>query len=268
MIGGNVTQTSFFRDSAFEELSASYLSNSKPFPHGYVDDFLTQDVLTEVIAEFPSANEKLWSRYDNPLEKKSLSNHWDFFPPTTYALMAMLNSTEMSSRLAESLQIGKALYPDPGLNGGGWHLHKTGEKLNVHQDYSLHPKLGLQRKLNLIIYVSPRWLKEWGGGLGLWEGTSTSPERLVKTIDCMANRAVIFDTTMNSWHGLPDPLTCPKSEFRMSIASYYLVEPDVDVLTRGKALFAPSEEQKGDVEIEKLIEMRASTNTAKQVYES
>ena len=41
------------------------------------------------------------------------------------------------------------LYPDYGLNGGGWHIHKDKGKLNIHQDYSIHPKLNLQRKCNI-----------------------------------------------------------------------------------------------------------------------
>ena len=32
-------------------------------------------------------------------------------------------------------------------------MHGTGGNLNVHKDYSVHPKLGLRRKLNLI-YIS------------------------------------------------------------------------------------------------------------------
>ena len=49
------------------------------------------------------------------------------------------------------------LYPDYGLHGGGWHMHGTGGNLNVHKDYSVHPKLGLRRKLNLIVYLSEDW---------------------------------------------------------------------------------------------------------------
>ena len=40
------------------------------------------------------------------------------------------------------------------------------------------------------------------------------PGDLVKSIEPIFNRAVIFDTTQNSWHGLPIPLTCPDGESR------------------------------------------------------
>ena len=35
------------------------------------------------------------------------------------------------------------------------------------------------------------------------------------------NRCVVFNTTSNSYHGHPDPLTCPEGITRNSIALYY-----------------------------------------------
>ena len=35
------------------------------------------------------------------------------------------------------------------------------------------------------------------------------------------NRLAMFSTTDFSWHGLPDPLTCPPDRSRRSIALYY-----------------------------------------------
>jgi len=32
-------------------------------------------------------------------------------------------------------------------------MHAAGGNLNPHLDYSIHPKMGLQRKLNVIIYL-------------------------------------------------------------------------------------------------------------------
>jgi len=154
------------------------------------------------------------------------------------------------------------LYSDLRLNGAGWHIHKSGGKLNTHLDYSIHPKLGMQRKLNLIIYLSREWDTNWGG-LGLWgNDTPNEPGPLIKTIDFKFNRAVIFDTTQNSWHGLPDQITCPPNFFRRSIALYYLCTPSIDAIPRGKALFSPSEMQCGNKEIEELIILRSSQGGA------
>jgi Rps23 Pro-64 3,4-dihydroxylase Tpa1-like proline 4-hydroxylase len=151
------------------------------------------------------------------------------------------------------------LYPDYGLHGGGWHMHGKGGNLNVHKDYSIHPKLNLQRKLNLIIYLSKDWDTSWGGGLELWSHNQDTnrPLKKEKVVECIYNRAVLFDTTQNSWHGLPNHLTCPENEYRKSLAIYYLTDPVGKVEERTRALYAPREEQEADSDILNLIQKRS-----------
>jgi Rps23 Pro-64 3,4-dihydroxylase Tpa1-like proline 4-hydroxylase len=126
----------------------------------------------------------------------------------------------------------------------------------------------MQRKLNIIIYVAKDWKEEYGGNLGLWEhdAENNQPGKLVASIPCLFNRAVIFDTTMNSWHGLPDPVTCPENLSRNSLAAYYLCPAPEVTENRSKALYAPTEDQKGDEAIAELIKKRASVVHAKEVY--
>ena len=50
-------------------------------------------------------------------------------------------------------KIGIKLFIDPGLHGGGWHIHSNKGNLNPHLDYSIHPKMDIQRRLNLIVYL-------------------------------------------------------------------------------------------------------------------
>jgi hypothetical protein len=73
---------------------------------------------------------------------------------------------------------------------------------------------------------------------------------------------------MHSWHGLPDPVLCPEGKSRNSLATYYLCDPPQDVDPRGKALYAPSENQKGDSHIEELIRKRANLQTFSEVYKT
>jgi hypothetical protein len=160
------------------------------------------------------------------------------------------------------------VWMDVGLNGGGWHMHGPAGNLNVHLDYNIHPKLGEQRKLNIIVYMTPNWNPEWGGGLELWshDEETNQPKTLDKLVDNVYNRAVIFDTTQNSWHGLPKHLTCPEGIYRKSLAAYYVRPAPIDSDPRGKALFAPREEQKNDPVIAELIRKRANVETAEQNY--
>jgi Rps23 Pro-64 3,4-dihydroxylase Tpa1-like proline 4-hydroxylase len=239
-----------------------------PFNHLIIDNFFDVDTAVKLSQEFPDFNSKLWRQYDNQIENKKLQNYWDKFPSLTYKVLTYLNSQEFISKISKLTGI-NLLYPDIGLNGGGWHIHGVGGKLNVHKDYVIHPKLGLMRILNLIIYLTEDWNPDWGGGLGLWshDDLKNLPKDLIKDVDFRFNRAILFNTSQNSWHGLPDPISCPQTVYRKSIAVYYLTNPTPNCEQRGKALFAPYKAQIEDTAILELIQKRSNPNLAAQVYE-
>ena len=240
---------------------------AKPFHHVVIDNFLKSNVVDLLEAEFPSFDDEVWHTYNNPLEVKKTCNDWNKFGRATYNFFHIFNSQFTSDTLVKALGLNYNLYPDPGLNGGGMHIHKAGGKLNTHLDYSVHPKLDLQRRINIIIYLNKDWKSSWNGELGFWGNESQDyPGNLIKKIAPLYNRAVIFDTSMNSWHGLPDPVCCPSNNARKSLAIYYLSEITETATSRNRALFAPSEEQKGSKEIEELIRMRSGLETSKDTY--
>jgi hypothetical protein len=47
---------------------------------------------------------------------------------------------------------------------------------------------------------------------------------MVQKVEPVFNRAVIFRTNADSFHGHPLPLTCPSGETRKSIALYYFTD--------------------------------------------
>jgi len=228
-----------------------------PFYHQIIDNFFNQEQAKLISKEFPDYNSDIWYCYNNPLENKKTCNNWYQFGPETYKTLTMLNSKEFIKQLQKITGISK-LYPDIGLHGGGLHIHGIGGKLNVHLDYSIHPKLKLQRKLNLIIYLEEDWNPKWGGNLELWSHNKekNKPDKRFVTIDNVFNRAVLFDTTQNSWHGFPEPLTCPEGKYRKSLAVYYLTDLPEEINQRPRALYAPTKEQESNPEILKLIEER------------
>jgi Rps23 Pro-64 3,4-dihydroxylase Tpa1-like proline 4-hydroxylase len=228
-----------------------------PFYHYVIDNFLDDKKAKIISKEFPNYNSDIWYCYDNPLENKKTCNSWYQFEAETYKTLSYLNSSKFIQKLEKVTGISK-LYPDIGLHGGGLHIHGRGGKLNVHLDYSIHPKLKLQRKLNLIIYLTEDWNCEWGGSLEFWSHNEEKnrPYKKVVSVDNVFNRAVLFDTTQNSWHGFPKPLTCPENTYRRSLAVYYLTDPPEDVDTRSRALYAPTKEQEENPEILKFIEER------------
>lgn len=252
-----------------DNLQACFKSfkNAIPFDYCIVDNFFQPEWADVLASEFLEYESPKWFYYKNKIEDKKALNDWNVFPQNTYYAFDFLLSKKVVQVLSES--IGMQLYVDHGLHGGGWHIHGTGGNLNPHLDYSIHPKLGLQRKLNIIIYLS----KELnplihGGQLGLWSNdlNTNQPAQLVKEVDPVFNRAVIFDTTQMSWHGMSRPLTQPEGIYRKSFAIYYLCEPAQGASKVERALFAPRENQKNDPEIKRVIELRSGVETSRLVY--
>ena len=233
--------------------------NSKPFHHIVIDNFFQPEVAKKIADEFPAHDSNVWTvDYNNPVEVKKGCSHWDKFPKSIYSALFYLCSQEFISKL--SIVVGKEkIYADYGLNGGGMHSHTRGGKLNIHKDYSIHPKINYMRNYNIIVYMEPEWKPEWGGGIQLWDhdAETDQPKSVVAEVENRFNRAIIFDTTQNSWHGLPKEITCPLEQSRKSLACYYMSEIDEGTEERNRALFIPYEDQKKDPSIVKFCEDRS-----------
>lgn len=250
-------------------LKKNYLS-SKPFNHIIIDNFWKAKVAHKLSQEINSFKLKnVNAKYSNAIEKKFACNHFDHFDKNLYEAFSYLCSKEFVELISKITGI-KKIYPDIGLHGGGLHIHPNKGKLNIHKDYSIHPKLNLERRLNLIVYMTKGWKPKWGGELQLWshDKKKNKPLRLEKSITNKFNRAVLFDTTQNSWHGLPDELKMPKGIMRQSLAIYYLSDPRKKTDKRKKALFSPTKEQEGNKNVLKLIRLRSSEKKAKLFYSS
>jgi hypothetical protein len=221
---------------------------TSPYPHSIIDNFFPEDLAKQLESEFPNYQDSCWHVYDNAIENKKTCNDWNKFPELTYRTF---------KRLVERYP---ELFSDPGLHGGGWHIHASGGNLNPHLDYTIHPKLKLQRKANLIVYLSSVVLPEHGGHFGFWKNG-----KLIKEIQPKFNRAILFDTT-DAWHGMSRPFIAPEGVYRKSMAVYYLCKPDGFSGERERALFTPRDEQKGNLEVEELIRKRSDVNESLSVY--
>jgi Rps23 Pro-64 3,4-dihydroxylase Tpa1-like proline 4-hydroxylase len=234
--------------------------NHSVYSHCVIDNFLQESVAAKIAEDFPACESGMYNgTYNNQIELKRTCNIWDRFPASIYQLITYLNSSDFINVLLKHID-SKHLYSDPGIHGGGLHSHPPGGKLNPHLDYNLHPKLGLQRKYNLLIYLTPNWQASWGGDFGIWDTDGSAPTALRKTISPIFNRAVFFDTTQNCWHGLATPVSCPVNISRNSIAMYYLIDPPRDTDPRSRALFAPTEDQKNNQDVLELIKRRSIVN--------
>jgi Rps23 Pro-64 3,4-dihydroxylase Tpa1-like proline 4-hydroxylase len=197
-----------------------------PFPHIVIDDFLPADSLKKVLSDMPRLDEQeiRWGNLNASMpdgkpaqaRKYHLQNVLSM-KPAVRQLIAEMNSGPFTVLLAQLTGIDD-LVVDAQLLGGGVHLVERGGLLRVHADFRRHLSSNLERRLNLLLYMNPDWQEEYGGHLELWDQTMS---KCVERILPVANRCVVFNTTADSFHGHPHPLTCPENVLRQSIALYY-----------------------------------------------
>jgi Rps23 Pro-64 3,4-dihydroxylase Tpa1-like proline 4-hydroxylase len=191
-------------------------ATATPFPHIVLDQFLPDELLSQVLAEFPEPSDERWFRFDHAKSHKLGMNEDWLFGPSTRQLLNQLN-TAVFVQFLETLTGIQGLIPDPHFEGGGLHQIEPGGFLKVHVDFNFHAAWQLDRRVNVLIYLNRDWDDAWGGQLELWDVGMTQ-HRLVSPA---FNRMVIFETSDNSKHGHPDPLRCPEGTSRRSLALYY-----------------------------------------------
>ncbi|HXD77985.1 MAG TPA: 2OG-Fe(II) oxygenase [Puia sp.] len=198
------------------ELHASYAA-ADPCPHICFDGLVQPDLLARVAAEFPDLGEKGDIRFSDPNQLKLASRGTSRFGPVTRELAGFLNSPPFLDFLERLTGI-SGLIADPQFAGGGLHEIRRGGFLKIHADFSRHPEWQLDRRINLLLYLNEDWEESYGGHFELWDRGMT---QCVKKFLPVVNRMVIFNTTDTSYHGHPDPLACPESRSRRSLALYY-----------------------------------------------
>jgi Rps23 Pro-64 3,4-dihydroxylase Tpa1-like proline 4-hydroxylase len=212
--------SSFLPLSRMSEIGSAtrtaYIS-AKPFPHIVFDNFFDPCLLDAVLSEFPKPTDIKWQRFDNQQEIKLASAAESSFGPMTRLLLYHLNSVTFLEFLSTITGIPN-LIPDPWFDGGGLHQIVRGGKLAIHADFNKHPRYGLDRRLNVLLYLNKDWRDEYGGHLELWNREMTRCEaRILPTF----NRLMVFGTTDFTYHGHPDALQCPEGVSRKSLALYY-----------------------------------------------
>jgi Rps23 Pro-64 3,4-dihydroxylase Tpa1-like proline 4-hydroxylase len=216
------------------EKAESY-KNAKPFPHVYFDDFLPVEAAEAALKEFPEPKVLSWTEFNEPTQRKLAYNDVEKLPPSLRDVLYFLNSRP-ALQFLEILTGIKGVIPDPYYAGGGLHQIRRGGNLEVHADFNFHPKLKLDRRINLLIYMNKDWKEEYGGHFELWNKEMTGAEQKILPV---FNRCAIFSTTSTSYHGHPTPLACPPERTRKSIATYYysVGRPEEEVNDAHSTLF-------------------------------
>ncbi len=218
---------------------AETYQTAQPFPHIAVDDFLPPDFLRGLLGEFPDNSRN--SYFDRDQERYKYQTPPRDIPGRRLRNLVIELNSPAVLRFLEGMTGIKGLIADPYYIGGGLHETLKGGHLSVHADFNIHSELKVERRLNLLVYLNDDWLPEYGGDLELWD---QKMEKRWEKIAPIIGRAVVFNTSLDSYHGQPDPLNCPEGRSRRSIATYYYTanEAGIDALPARNTRFKPRPE--------------------------
>lgn len=183
---------------------------AEPLPHVVIDGMWDDSLLSRVADEFPEPDDPRWVTYPDPKEYGKRCGGPNCWGIATNTLLSHARSPEMCKALEISTGLGPLVADTV---GGGMHMTSEGGRLESHVDFNIHPDdPGLERRLNLLVFLNKDWHPSWGGTLYLGEHNEVliTPE---------FNRTVLFETSSKSWHGHPDPIV--GNHLRKSIAVYY-----------------------------------------------
>jgi len=215
---GRSTRRTYFRHQGISTAERDRLrtafASAHPFPHAVFDDFITAGA-DEVVPQFPGPD---WNGWEKLVEKyqggKASCSEIERIPSPLKEMVEELGSPSFL-RFLEEISGLDGLISDPYLEGGGLHVSGSGGILAPHTDFHIYPRLGLYRRLNVIVYLNPAWQPEYGGSLVLYDGNEKPAQRVVPEW----GRCVVFATDDRSVHGFPEPVV--EGRVRRSMATYY-----------------------------------------------
>lgn len=185
-----------------------------PFRHWIIDNFLPTQMAQDAADHFFEGEGEWINRHH--LYSRHKKTRTQGLSAEVEAALQALEGEGMRTYL-EQLTGVKGLSRDADRFGGGQHVTYKGGSLGIHADFTHHPTSGKRRALNLLLYLYNKE-RRGGGDLELW---SADMQKCVETVEIRFNRAVIFETSVTSFHGHPEPLRWDVP--RLSLAVYYYV---------------------------------------------
>lgn len=201
-----------------ERLAREFRS-AQPFPHLVFEELLAPDFARSVAAAYPSfdAAARVGHQFAKVNERRKVQVcDQTLFPAPVKRLADLVNGAPFLALLERITGI-PSLLADETFGGGGMHETAPGGWLDVHVDFNYFAERDWHRRLNLLVFLNEEWPAAWGGPLELWDG---DVKRCFRSVLPTLNRAVLFETSQVSYHGVPK-ITCPDGVVRKSFAAYY-----------------------------------------------
>jgi hypothetical protein len=139
-----------------------------------------------------------------------------------------------------------------------------GDKLDVHVDAGIHPKVGMRKHVTAVLYLGYEMAP-----LEFWEGencTQDNPKltRLAASIAPEHGTLVVFENNDYGWHGVP---ICDNGDWRLVVTVSYLSDAlHAFENKRERAFFVPRPWERWTAEQYEWRNKRADPERYKEVY--
>lgn len=189
----------------------------KPFPHYVIDDFLPDDIFSELVNVGLAEKALIKRQFETSLESGK-SVHGNEGMNSASNIPIQLLGGKFGSKLISDL-FGvdgvSSMFDRPNF-GGYYPFHQMSEGgfLGAHVDHSSSTD-GQIHIANCIFYASPNWPELWGGDTILFDRSGL---REVARVHPKPNRLLVFLHSSLAFHGV-DTLHCPTNAKRMT---YYM----------------------------------------------
>jgi Rps23 Pro-64 3,4-dihydroxylase Tpa1-like proline 4-hydroxylase len=203
------------------ELITRYCNNL-PYPHIVIDGFFADAVASKLAQAVIQLRDDAYKVSFRSLAQKKLQlGRVSSTGPSIYPIFDALMGLPFTSFIQTLCKM-PGLDADRQFAGAGlqrYHRHGFSE---VHLDANRHPyDLDRFHRVNLIVFLNPKWRQDWGGELVLWSRSATNrPSEGAVQIQPAFNRAVIFSASDSSWHSV-NRVTCPMGWSRNSMVIYF-----------------------------------------------
>ena len=129
---------------------------NKPYKHVVIDNFFPTSFALQISKSFPKLNDHEWEKSnDDGIEIKYRSKWESEFdvPENIIDAVRIFNSSIILKAISQTINI-KKIIPDPYFTGGGLNLMGKNGLLDVHIDGNYHDATGLNRRVNIIYFIS------------------------------------------------------------------------------------------------------------------
>ena len=182
-----------------EYLKSNFLKG-KPFPHLILDEFIDVILFEKITQEFDNIDRNKGKSFSSSVENKKWISKNTELPKNLSNFIDYLNSDDWVANLSKLTDL-KDLFSTTVGNTDLANYHEMNKSgfLGSHVDHSSDPETNYPHVLNIIVYLTKNWETSWGGSTTLLNSNGT---KIIKEIDYIPNRAVIFLHTPYSFHGV------------------------------------------------------------------